>query len=40
MAKKKIKHPKANTKSKITAKDVNVNYDDKPPIFSRALTSR
>ncbi|WP_332420243.1 hypothetical protein [Vibrio metschnikovii] len=34
MAKKKIKHPKANTKSKITAKEVNFNYDDKTPIFS------
>ena len=34
MAKKKIKQPKANTKSKITANESAINYDDKPPVFS------
>lgn len=34
MLKKKIKAPKANTKPQITANEVKVNYDEKPPIFS------
>ncbi|MCA2017203.1 hypothetical protein LDJ79_13845 [Vibrio tritonius] len=34
MAKKSIKKPKVNSKSKISAQEVTVNYDERPPIFS------